>query len=238
MAAMVAAHLPHPRLLSCSPPSPTIARLACMQVQDVINNATAKMTAAGAVLVPFDSQVLNDASAMAWGGGLESYDYEDTDTLARCVLQLHCATHQHFGWCELQRQSALPGGALVADRQSPSAPACAAAALQHNNYQPKKLTRLSACRFLYRHNYSISVPEVYYAVNRPDLKALYTSQLLSTDSTRLGSNTNWVHYLQTGQQVPSHCCGCAAACSSPAACYEQLLLSCWQPRLPRHCLPT
>ena len=76
----------------------TTCRLACLQVQDVINNATAKMTAAGAVLVPFDSQVLNDASAMAWGGGLESYDYEDTDTLARCVLQLHRATYHHCGW--------------------------------------------------------------------------------------------------------------------------------------------
>lgn len=85
-----------------------------MQVQDIINNATAKLTAAGAVLVPFDSQVLNDASAMAWGGGLESYDYEDTDTLARCVPQLHCALSVGCGCSESQTlwHCVSPGGLL------------------------------------------------------------------------------------------------------------------------------
>eukprot|EP00891_Asterochloris_glomerata_P007936 jgi/Astpho2/7936/fgenesh1_pg.00118_%23_37_t len=144
------------------------------EVQDIINNATAKLTAAGAVLVPFDSQVLNDASAMAWGGGLESYDYEDTDTLARCIAGCQGGS---------RRQQATADGVRPCVPKHTSRPACC------------HMLR----RFLYRHNYSISVPEVYYAVNRPDLKLLYTSQLFSTDDTRLGSNTNWVHYLQTGR---------------------------------------
>ena len=38
-------------------------------------------------LVPFDSQALNDVSADAWGTGTESYAFEDTDTLARCVYE-------------------------------------------------------------------------------------------------------------------------------------------------------
>ena len=105
-----------------------------------------------------------------------------------------------------------------------------------------KLTWVSACRFLYRHNYSISVPEVYYAVNRPDLKALYTAQLLSTDSTRLGSNTNWVHYLQTGQQVSCHGGDGVPVhqhVPSPAACHEQSLLSLLQTPWPTiACPPT
>lgn len=51
-------------------------------------------------------------------------------------------------------------------------------------------------RYLYRHNYTISVPEIYYAVNRPDLFTRYVSSLFNRDFTRLGSTDAWVHYLQ------------------------------------------
>lgn len=47
------------------------------------------MKDAGVEFVPFDSQALNDVSANAWGGGLESYAYEDTDTLARQASHMH-----------------------------------------------------------------------------------------------------------------------------------------------------
>ncbi|KAL0026963.1 hypothetical protein WJX79_003281 [Trebouxia sp. C0005] len=52
-------------------------------------------------------------------------------------------------------------------------------------------------RYLYRHNYTISVPEVYYEVNRPDLNALYVNQLIQRDFSRQGSTDDWVKYLTT-----------------------------------------
>ena len=55
------------------------------------------------------------------------------------------------------------------------------------------------CRYLYRHNYTISVPEVYYQVNRPDLNALYVDQLIQRDFSRQGSTDLWVKYLTTGE---------------------------------------
>ena len=274
---------------------------ATLQVMDVINNATAKMVAAGAVLVPFDSTILDDASAQAWGGGLESYAYEDTDTLARQGQKPESAD------CQAAAAAALPLGTTSAVSRRPeassrtrSSPAhlsgymlnhvrakafcgrcaaspgaslwlhklrsargccisghledrvrlrhssrilCAAASLLQVNYwapgfvvkhkqptltpqflqhrltSPKQLfstacltlcarlaltggLKVAQCsarfRYLYRHNYTLSVPEVYYSVNRPDLKELYVAQLSATDTDRLGSNTNWVDYLQTG----------------------------------------
>ncbi|KAL3163281.1 hypothetical protein ABBQ32_009676 [Trebouxia sp. C0010 RCD-2024] len=49
--------------------------------------------------------------------------------------------------------------------------------------------------YLYRHNYTTSVPEVYYETNRPDLQALYTNQLIQRDFSRQGSTDTWVKYL-------------------------------------------
>ena len=57
----------------------------------------------------------------------------------------------------------------------------------------------ACCRYLYRHNYTISVPEVYYSVNRPDLQALYVDQLTQRDFSTQGSTDLWVKYLQTGR---------------------------------------
>lgn len=54
------------------------------------------------------------------------------------------------------------------------------------------------CRYLYRHNYTLSVPEVYYEINRPDLQALYTNQLVQRDFSRQGSTDTWVQYLTKG----------------------------------------
>lgn len=58
---------------------------------------------------------------------------------------------------------------------------------------------VACCRYLYRHNYTISVPEVYYSVNRPDLQALYVDQLTQRDFSTQGSTDLWVKYLQTGR---------------------------------------
>jgi len=55
------------------------------------------------------------------------------------------------------------------------------------------------CRYLYRHNYTLSVPEVYYEVNRPDLNALYVNQLIQRDFSRQGSTDDWVKYLTTSK---------------------------------------
>ena len=54
-----------------------------MQIQNITDYAMRVMAEAGVEFVPFDSQSLNDVSADAWGGGTESYAFEDTDTLAR-----------------------------------------------------------------------------------------------------------------------------------------------------------
>lgn len=62
-----------------------------------------------------------------------------------------------------------------------------------------------AGRYLYRHNYTISVPEVYYQVNRPDLNALYVDQLIQRDFSRQGSTDLWVKYLTTGQSALPSC---------------------------------
>ena len=58
---------------------------------------------------------------------------------------------------------------------------------------------MPCCRYLYRHNYTISVPEVYYEVNRPDLNALYVNQLIQRDFSRQGSTDDWVKYLTTSK---------------------------------------
>ena len=60
----------------------------------------------------------------------------------------------------------------------------------------------TCCRYLYRHNYTVSVPEVYYEINRPDLHALYTDQLLQRDFSRQGSTDTWVQYLTKGKGSP------------------------------------
>lgn len=61
----------------------------------------------------------------------------------------------------------------------------------------------TGCRYLYRHNYTTSVPEVYYETNRPDLQALYTNQLIQRDFSRQGSTDTWVRYLTRGKGHPS-----------------------------------
>lgn len=59
--------------------------MCSVQVSNITNYALDLLTQAGVELVPFDSQALNDVSSNAWGTGTESYAFEDTDTLARCV---------------------------------------------------------------------------------------------------------------------------------------------------------
>lgn len=61
------------------------------------------------------------------------------------------------------------------------------------------------CRYLYRHNYTISVPEVYYEVNRPDLNALYVNQLIQRDFSTQGSTDDWVKYLTTSESSHLEC---------------------------------
>ena len=61
------------------------------------------------------------------------------------------------------------------------------------------------CRYLYRHNYTTSVPEVYYEVNRPDLNALYVNQLIQRDFSTQGSTDDWVKYLTTSESSHLEC---------------------------------
>lgn len=67
---------------------------------------------------------------------------------------------------------------------------------------------MSQRRYLYRHNYTISVPEVFYAVNRPDLKTYYTDTLSLRDFSEKGSTDLWVEYLQESEHNLSLHCVC------------------------------
>ena len=53
------------------------------------------------------------------------------------------------------------------------------------------------CRYLYRHNYTISLPELYGQINRPDTQSFYVSTLSAYETTVTGSDENWVDYLKT-----------------------------------------
>lgn len=53
------------------------------QMANLTNMALDKLTAAGVVLVPFNSSNLDEAASDAWGGGPESTDYELPEALAR-----------------------------------------------------------------------------------------------------------------------------------------------------------
>ena len=56
--------------------------------------------------------------------------------------------------------------------------------------------RLCSGRFLYRHNSTISLPELYYQINRPDTKSFYVSTLTAYGDTVSGSDEAWVDYLK------------------------------------------
>ena len=51
------------------------------------------------------------------------------------------------------------------------------------------------CRWLLLHNYTLSVPEVFTAINRPALKAISLAALASNSQTQYGSRENFINYI-------------------------------------------
>ena len=88
----------------------SMADSVSVQVSGIASRALDLLTQAGVTLVPFDSQALNDVSADAWGTGTESYAFEDTDTLARCMHPLGRACFCHvFIWFDVPHLATAAG---------------------------------------------------------------------------------------------------------------------------------
>ena len=73
----------------------------------------------------------------------------------------------------------------------------------HVRYWRLKVSCDLACRYLYRHNYTLSLPEMYYQINRPDTQSFYVSTLQAYGDTVSGSDENWVNYLKDCKRLSS-----------------------------------
>lgn len=69
-----------------------------------------------------------------------------------------------------------------------------------------------ACRYLFRHNYTdLNVLDVFSAINKPTIKQGYEPYISYREFTRVGSDTDWVEYIATGNPCsfpprPLFCC--------------------------------
>jgi len=59
---------------------------------------------------------------------------------------------------------------------------------------------LYAGRYLFRHNYTdLNVLDIFNAINKPTIKSGYEPYINYREFQRVGSDTDWVEYLSTGE---------------------------------------
>ena len=69
-------------------------------------------------------------------------------------------------------------------------------------FTPQLRLPLRAHRWLYLHNYTISVPQLISQINRPAEKASYQEGLATYSTTNQGNEENYIDYLKFGAEFP------------------------------------